>query len=63
MERPVIPVRDLTMQEIVDVVQGYPDEKLAEFYQRSLAGTEWHRILSEEIGRRDALGPGATRQP
>jgi hypothetical protein len=54
-------VPDLPEHELTALVQGYPDEKLAELY-RSATGSEWRRMLSEEIGRRDALGPGAAQQ-
>lgn len=48
----------LTEAELVQLVQGYSDEKLAELYRTARAhpGTDWVRRLSAEIGRRDALG-------
>lgn len=49
---------DFTGEELTALVHGYPDGKLAELY-RSATGGEWRRMLSDEIGRRDALGPAA----
>lgn len=53
------PMRHLAGEEITALVQGYTDEQLARNYRvaSEQPGTEWHRLLSEEIGRRDALGP------
>jgi hypothetical protein len=40
------------------LVRGYSDQRLAECYRESSRqpGTLWHRMLSDEIGRRDGGG-------
>ncbi len=44
--------------ELDALVRGYSDKQLAEHYQSAAKqpGTEWHRLLSDEIGRRDGGG-------
>jgi hypothetical protein len=53
-------IEPLSPAELDAVIRGYTDEKLAARYQDAAKhpGTEWHRLLSAEIGRRDALGRG-----
>jgi len=40
-------------------VRSLPDRRLSEAYQRACAQprSEWYRLLSEEISRRDVTGP------
>lgn len=47
-----------TDAEIDAAVRAMPDERLAENYRHAAKhpGTEWHRLLSAEIGRRDGGG-------
>lgn len=56
---PESPLPRLTGTGIDALVRGYSDAQLAVCYREAARrpGTEWLRLLSEEIGRRDAHGP------